>query len=295
MSLKSWPKRPNVQLAHHAGRVHRADRRAVVAETVADSEVAAELAEEAWPDEDVAEDEEAEETRPASELLEQIGRNASTVVLREVQLATSHRIPELRRAARDAVAVVALVVAGVTAFVLANWAAVAALSSPLPGWRAPLVVAAVWAAVAALLVVFVLVRAGRLFGRGWWRPLVGDPAETVRNAEQTRDEAEQALRDSIEEFAGAVADQAGALVAEAVVPLAGGALDAGEDVLDAVDDVTDAIEDKVPFGGVINQMADLALMPGRYVLKVVSNRVEPDDDEDEEDDDDEGAADELGR
>jgi hypothetical protein len=253
-----------------------------VAETVTDSAVDASLAEDTSPDEDLAEDEEAEETRPASELLEQIGRNASTLVLREVQLATSHHIPELRRAGRDAVALLAVVVAGVTAFVLANWAVVAALSSPLPGWRAPLVVAAGWAAIAALLVVFVLARAGHLFGRRWWRPLVADPAETVRNAEQARDEAEQALRDSIEEFAGAVAGQAGTLVADAVVPLAGGAVAVGDEALDAVDDVTDAIEDSVPFGGVINQMADLALMPGRYVLKIVRNPVEPGEDEDED-------------
>src|SRR5262249_53733016 len=102
-----------------------------------------------------------------------------------------------------------------------------------------------------------------------------EPAEIVRIREQARDEAEQVLRDSLGEFAGAAASEAGALVADAVVPLASDAVDIGEDVLDTFDDVTDAIEERVPGGGVINQVADLMLLPGRYVLKVVGTRVEP--------------------
>src|SRR5262249_14877416 len=158
--------------------------------------------------------------------------------LREVQLATSHHIPELRRAGRDFAVAIAVVVSLVTAFALGNWAAVAALSSPLPGWRAPLVMAALWAAVGALLAVFVLARAGSLLGTTWRRALVADPAETVRDHEQARDEAEQALRGSLGELAEAAAQEAGALVADAVLPLASGAVDLGEDVIDAVDDVT---------------------------------------------------------
>ena len=230
-------------------------------------------------DEASLDDEEVEDAPSASELLEQVGRGASTLVLREVQLATSHHIPELRRAARDLAMVVAAVVSLVTAFALANWAAVAALSSSLPGWRAPLVVAAFWLAVGVLLAAFVLARAGQLFGPTWRRALVADPAETVRGSEQARDEAEQALRDSLAEFADALAKEAGALVADAVVPLASGAVDIGEDVIDAVDDVSDAIEERVPGGGVINQVTDLMLLPGRFVLKVVGTRVEAEEDE----------------
>ena len=77
-----------------------------------------------------------------------------------------------------------------------------------------------------------------------------------------------------------LAQEAGALVADAVMPLASRAADVGEEVIDAVDDVTDAIEERVPGGGVINQVADLMLLPGRYVLKVVSPRVEREESED---------------
>src|SRR5262245_37653982 len=181
------------------------------------------------------------EAVPASELLEQVGRDASTLVLREVQLATSRHVPELRRAGRDLFIVGAAIVSLVTAFALANWAAVAALSSPLPGWRAPLLVAALWAAVGALLAAFALARARTLLGTTWRRVLVADPSEVVRSRERARDQAERALRDSLGEFAEAVASEAGALVADAVVPIASGAVDVGEDVIDAVDDMTDVI------------------------------------------------------
>ena len=54
-------------------------------------------------------------------------------------------------------------------------------------------------------------------------------------------------------------------------------------MLDAVDDVTDVIEEKLPGGGVINRVADLALKPGRYALGAVNKglkRDEPDEPDD---------------
>jgi hypothetical protein len=206
----------------------------------------------------------------ATELLEQVGRDASILVLREVELTTSRHIPELRSVARDVSVVLGIAIAFATAFVLGNWAIVNALSSPLPSWRAPLVLGAVWAVVGALLVVFVLRRTGHLLGWRWWRATVADPAETVRTREQARDEAQHTLRESLQGFAAAVAREAGVLVTTAVVPLAGSAAEAGEKVLDAVDDVTDAIEEKLPGGGVINRVADLALKPGRYAVDAVT-------------------------
>jgi hypothetical protein len=172
----------------------------------------------------------------------------------------------LRRAARDLSVLFGIGLAFVTAFVLANWAIVLALSSPLPGWRAPLVLMGVWAAVGGLLLVFVLHRTERVLGWQWWRAAAADPGETVHTREQARDDAQHTLRESLEQFAGAVAREAGVLVTAAVVPLAGGAAEAGEKVLDAVDDVTDAIEEKLPGGGLINRATDLALKPGRYAL-----------------------------
>jgi len=215
----------------------------------------------------------------ASELLEQVGRDASTLVLREVELTTSRHIPALRRAARDLVVLGSVAVAFVTAFVLTNWAIVNALSSPLPSWRAPLVLAAVWAAAGTVLALLMAHRTGQVLGWRVWQITAADPEERVREREQARDEAQHSLRESLQQFAGAVAHEAGVLVAAAVVPLAGGAAEAGEKVLDAVDDVTDVLEEKLPGGGVINRVTDLALKPGRYALDAASKalkRDEPD-------------------
>lgn len=220
---------------------------------------------------------EAGEQLQTAELLERVGRDASTLVLREVQLATSRHIPALRRAARDLTGVVGVVVAFGTAFVLANWAIVEALWPSLPGWRAPLVLTGIWVAVGAVLLTLLLVRTSRLLGWRWWRAAVADPDEVVRDREQARDEAEAAMRASLGEFADAVARDAGVLVTAAVVPLAGGAAEAGEKVIDAVDDMTDALEEKVPGGGVVNRVTDLALKPGRFALGVVHKGLARDD------------------
>jgi len=260
-----------------------------VDEPPADEAVA--VAEDAPPEDkaeeaEAAEAEEGEEAGGAedpepdtSELLEKVGRNASSLVLREVQLTTSHHIPELARAARDITAVVAVVVSFATAFALANWAIVEALFPSLPGWRAPLVLAAIWVGVGVLVAFLLLIRTGRLTGWHWWKDLTSDPDEAVRSREQARDDAEAALRESLKEFAAAVARDAGVLVTAAIVPIGGNAAEAGEKVIDAVDDMTDAIEDKVPGGGVINKVATLALKPGRYALGALKRDDDSDDDE----------------
>jgi len=232
-----------------------------------DNAVADSVAEEERPSEEVdADDAESDDVdeieAQASELLEQVGRDASVLVLREVELTTSRHIPELRRAARDISVVIGVGLAFATAFVLVNWAIVYALSSPLPSWRAPLVLAAVWVVIGGLLVVFVLHRTGQVVGWRWWKATGAD--------------AQRTLRESLQQFAAAVAREAGVLVTAAVVPIAGGAAEAGEKVLDAVDDVTDVIEEKLPGGGVINRVADLALKPGRYALGAVNKGLKRD-------------------
>jgi uncharacterized integral membrane protein len=224
-----------------------------------------------------AEPDDAEEVEAqASELLEKVGRDASVLVLREVELTTSRHIPELRRAARDLTVVVGVAFAFVTAFALGNWAIVNALSPSLPSWRAPLVLAVVWSVVGALLLAFMAHRTGHVLGWRWRQVVIVDPEERVHEREQARDEAQHTLRESLQEFAGAVAREAGVLVAAAVVPLGGAAADAGEKVLDAVDEATDVIEEKLPGGGVINRVADLALKPGRYALDAVSKGLKRD-------------------
>ena len=49
----------------------------------------------------------------------------------------------------------------------------------------------------------------------------------------------------------------------------GGAVSAGEAIIEQIDEISDGIEEAVPGGSVINRATDLALVPGRYFVKVV--------------------------
>jgi hypothetical protein len=226
-------------------------------------------------------EEEAEAEESVSELVEQVGRNASVLVFREGQLRAAQHSSDLRTVARDVTVALGVAVALLTAFALANWAAVDALSSPLPGWRAPLVLAAVWIALALLLGVFLLMRAERALGWQWRRSLRADPAETLKARQQARDEAEQAMRDSLDRLSGAVAKEAAGQIASAALPVAGGVVSAGEGILEATDQITDVIEEQVPGGSVINKVTDVALVPGRYAVKAARNVLKREPDEEE--------------
>jgi hypothetical protein len=230
-----------------------------VAETIEDAAPAVE--EEGSPGE---EEPEAETEESVPELVEQAAKDAATLVFRQAQLTATRHQPEVREAGIDIAIAVAALVALVTAFALGNWAANVALSSPLPGWRAPLVLAAIWIAVGALLIVVVRVRSERLLGRKWWRPVTGDREEVVRERERAREESEQALWKTLDELMGATAGA----VASAVIPSADGILETGQDLLEAADDLTDNLEGKLPGGRVINRTVDIALVPGRYCVRV---------------------------
>jgi hypothetical protein len=43
---------------------------------------------------------------------------------------------------------------------------------------------------------------------------------------------------------------------------------AGAHIIDQIDEITDDLGEAVPGGGVINWMADMALVPGRYFVSV---------------------------
>jgi MFS family permease len=230
------------------------------------------------PAEDDSAATEDESREPVSELAVEVGRSTSVLVLREAQLVASQHVPELRRAARDIAGVAGVAVAFATAFALGNWAAVEALSPPLPGWRAPLVLAGAWILAGALLLFFVLTRAERVLGWKWWRVHGADQAET-KELERARDQAEEEVRESLARLSGAIASEAGVLITAAVVPMAGSVLDAGEGIMDTADEMTDAMaESGVPGGRVVNQAFGVVLFPGRLVVRgatAVLRRGEP--------------------
>jgi hypothetical protein len=217
---------------------------------------------------------EQDESPSVTELLVQLGRDLSVLALCEAQLQASRNMPEVRRAARDFAAALLVVVALTTAFVFANVAAFEGLSTVVSGWVAALVLCAVWIVVGVSLLIALLVRAGHATGWKWWRVFRAGPAEPTKDLEQARADAEQAVLDTLERLAPAITIEiATAAVANAedmAEDMAEGALDVGGDLLETSDEIVEAIAEDLPGGGVVNQMWDVALMPGRYGLKVVT-------------------------
>ena len=229
-----------------------------------------------------AEDESAmrDETQSVNELLVQLGRDVSVLVFCEAQLATSRNMPEVRRAARDIAGALVAAIAFLAAFVFANVAALQALSTVLSGWLAALVLSAAWIVLGASLLLALMVRAGHVTGWKWWRVFSAGPEETLKELEQARADAEQAVRDTLERLAPAISIE----IATAAVPIAGDmasdVVDAGQDILETSDEMVEGIAEDLPGGGVVNQMWDVVLMPGRFGLKVattVLKRDEPTD------------------
>jgi hypothetical protein len=208
----------------------------------------------------------AEPEPTPSDLLEQVGRDAGTLVLRELQLTAARPDEQIRRAIRNLTVAAVTTVALITFFALLNWGIVLALQGPLPGWRAPLVVGAAWLILGIAGTAFLATRPEGVAGiRAALAATGGDDA----SLEEARDRAEERMRASIGALSGAVASETGVIMAAAIVPIAGGAMDAGEKLLDSADEITDRIEDSgVPGGRVANQVFDVALIPGRLFIRV---------------------------
>ena len=210
------------------------------------------------------------ETESVTELMVQLGREVSVLVFCEAQLAASRNMPEARRAVRDIAAALVAAVAFLTAFVFANVAAMLGLTSVLSSWLAAVVLTAAWIAVGSALAVALMVRAGRVTGWKWWRVFSGGAEASLNELERARAEAERAVRETLEQLAPAMTFQ----IAAAAVPMAtdavGGVVDVGGDLIEASDDMVEGIAEDLPGGGVVNQMWDVVLMPGRLGVKVAT-------------------------
>ncbi len=217
---------------------------------------------------------EAEEPQDApsvTEFFEQLGRELSELGLSEAQLEAARNMPEVRRAARDISGVLVLVVAALAAFALINVAAVDGLSKVMTTWLAALVLAAVWGVVVAVLLFAFMGRARR-----WllWLLLKEPPTEAVEELKQKRDDTGRAARTTLERLGPALAVQ----IALAAVPkvgdvagdVAGGVIEVGDSVLEASDDFVEAVAEQIPGGGVVNQVWDVVLVPGRFGVRVAT-------------------------
>lgn len=214
-------------------------------------------------------DESAESS--VSERVEEVARAAATLAASSAELAAAEHRDEVRQAARAGAGAVFVGIALATVFVFANWAAERALEPSLNGWRAPLVLAGVWLAVALIAAVGVVRLEPRLRRLGRGGP--EDPVAVLAQRQVAFDDAQGRLQDALEGLTGAIAVAAGREVASAMLPVEGIA-DFGEDVADVseqameiVDDVTDVIEERIPGGVIVNRAFDIVLLPGRYGVR----------------------------
>jgi hypothetical protein len=211
--------------------------------------------------------EEQEEARSVTELLEQLARELSVVVLCEAQLETSRKAPEVRRATRATFGGLVAAGAFLTGFAFVNVAALSGLSALVPLWLAALVLAAAWIAVGGS---FLLGLLGRI--RRWrlWSVFTARSTDAVRELEQARDAAVEVVRATLQRLGPAITVE----IASAAVPMASGVasgvVDAGDALLEASDDIVEAIAEDTPGGSIVNQIWDVALMPGRFGIRVAT-------------------------
>ena len=210
------------------------------------------------------------EDETITELFVQLGRDLSVLGFCEAQLTASRHMPEVRRAVRDLAAALVAAIAFLTAFAFVNVAVYFGLASAVAPWLAAVVLAIAWIALGGLLLVALAVRAGRVTGWSWWRVFRGGAKESLKDLQRARDEAEEAVRATLERLAPAITVE----IASAAVPIAGdmaeGVIDVSGDLLEASDDMVEAIAEDLPGGGVVNQMWDVALMPGRMGVRVAT-------------------------
>lgn len=202
-----------------------------------------------------------------TELAERLARDSSLLVAREAALSASQHVPQLRRVAVGVGMVGAIVLAFLTAFALANWAAVDGLSSVMPTWLAALVLAAAWMVVGAVLLAIVRGQLRRGSAGLWVRILGDDRQDAIAELQALRDDAERDVRESLDRLGDAVAAASAAQLADAVVPFAD---TMGDELLEEAGEALDAVADKVPGAGAIGQVVGIVLFPGRLGLRIAT-------------------------
>ena len=119
--------------------------------------------------------------------------------------------------------------------------------------------------VVALLVFAARVRRWRL-----WSVFTRSSTEVVGDLEQARGEARQAVRATLERLGPAIAVRLASAAVPAAGDIAGGVVRVGDDLVDGSDEIVEAIADEIPAGSVVNEIWNVALMPGRFGLRVAT-------------------------
>ena len=157
---------------------------------------------------------EGQESPSPSFLLGQLSDEFSRLVRYDLELAAAERIPAVHEAALDGAVLAGAIVAACFGLAGLSWAAVAGLEHVISAWASPLVVAGVWALVAAGLL------ASRRSRRLLARASVERSRKGVETTRAARAEAEREIRATAEQFAEAVLREApaqGAAAAEWLV------------------------------------------------------------------------------
>ena len=234
--------------------------------------------------ETVDEEAKGEESPSVTELLVLLGRNVSVLVFCEAHLAASRNMPEVRRTARDIAGALVAALAFLTAFVFANVAALDGLASEVAPWLAALLLCIAWLGLGSVLVVALMVRAGHVTGWRWWRVFRAGPEDSLADLERARAEAEEAVRKTLLRLAPAItveiASASVAVAGDVAGDMAEDVVDAGEDLLDSSEEIVEAIAEDLPGGSVVSQMWDVALVPGRFGVKVATTILKRGDDRD---------------
>jgi hypothetical protein len=204
--------------------------------------------------------EEDDESRTVAELVEQFARDLAQLGLYQSQLEAARNVPDVRRALREVAGALVATAAILAAFAFANVAAYSGLTTTVSPWQAALVLAGAWIVVGVLVMLNVARRVQR---SRLWRAIATSSPEAIGQLEQSRDDAAQAVHDTLERLGPAISIE---LVA-AAVPSAGGLV---ETAFDASDAAVEALVDDVPGGSAVNQIWDVALMPGRFGLRVAT-------------------------
>jgi hypothetical protein len=210
--------------------------------------------------------------------LADLRRQVAELAACEAQLAVAAHRRELRRLALDVAGPLAVALAFLTAFGLANAAAVLGLSTVVSVWAAALVLAAAWLLVGAALAVGVWLRGERGEGLPWWRALVGTSDEVMDEVRAARGRAAHAARATLEdaapeltkEAASAVAPVASAVAAGMATEMAGSVVDVGGALVEGSDDLVESVTEDLPGGGIVNQIWDVVLVPGRFGVRVAT-------------------------
>jgi hypothetical protein len=205
-------------------------------------------------------------TRESAELLGELARELSALVRRDIEVAAVERLTVLRRAFLDLAAVLVVVLAAVFALAALTIAAGVAVAAVVPDWSAVLVVAAVWALVAAVMALVLVRPQAQPRER---EELVGllqlvsrkHRLEELRSSrEEARDRADQEVRETSAALVGALLEEAAEHQAKALPGV-------------ATQEVASAAEAAAP--DVLSDALAFLMAPARAGLTVLGRLVEP--------------------